>query len=77
MGTERELETSAAVAIALAILPMSWIAYWALSLALMVLAARIVWLTVRPRAARLCASILAVAVLSLILVPEMLGRVGH
>ena len=77
MVKEREVETGVAVAIALAVIPMSWVAYWALSLALMVLAARIVWLSVRPRAARLCASLAAVVLLSLILVPEMIGRLGH
>ena len=77
MATEREMETGAAVAIALAVIPMSWVAYWALSIALMVLGARIVWLSVRPRAARLAASVAAVVLLSLILVPEMIVRLGQ
>ncbi len=77
MGKERDIETGMAVAIALAVLPMNWVAYWALSLALMVLVARIVWLSVRPRGVRLTASIAALVLLSLILVPEMIGRLSH
>lgn len=77
MGTERRAETGVALAIALAVIPMSWVAYWALSIALMVLTARIVWLSVRPREMRLCASLAAVVLLSLILVPAMMGRLGH
>jgi hypothetical protein len=77
MNKERDAEAGAAVAIALAVLPTSAVAYCALSLALMVLAARIVWLTVHTRAARLIGSLVALILLSLVLVPEMIGRMGR
>jgi hypothetical protein len=77
MSRERDIETGVAVALAMAVLPMNWIAYWGLSIALMVLAARVIWLTVRPAHVRLTASIAVVILLSLILVPEMMSRLGH
>lgn len=79
MGSEREFEAGAALAIALTIIPMSWPVYWALALILAALVVRIVWLSLGPAWARWGASALAVAFLAALIVPEMVTRIagGH
>lgn len=76
MRGERELEAGLAVTIALAIIPMGFMAYLTLALILAALVVRIIWISL-PRAwERWTASVAAVALLAALVGPEMAVRIG-
>jgi hypothetical protein len=68
MKTEMEIEASAAITIALAIIPMTWLAHAVLAVILAGLISRIIWLSI-PNVWERCTAIAgAVAVLAALLV---------
>jgi hypothetical protein len=76
MRTEREFEAGAAITIALAIIPMNWLAYLSLSLILTGLVVRILWISISKRWERWAAIVGAVALLIVLTGPELLQRVN-
>jgi hypothetical protein len=76
MRAERELEAGLAVTIALAIIPMGWLAYLTLALILAALVVRIIWISLPKRWERWAASVAALALLAALVGPDMLTRLG-
>ena len=74
MRAEREFEAGAAITIALAIIPMNWLAYLSLSLILAGLVVRILWISIPKRWERWAAIVGAVALLIVLTGPELLLR---
>ena len=74
MRAEREFEAGAAITIALAIIPMNWLAYLTLSLILAGLVVRILWISIPKGWGRWAAMASAVALLVALTGPEALAR---
>lgn len=75
MGNKRDFWGSAALSIALTILPMTAWVYCVLSVALVAIAIRIIWANLRSPWARRASTVATILILAGLLLPEIARKV--